>query len=412
VFRALETPAQTLPPPREIFHSINRHHIANGLTAFLFAATGPLAILVTVASGGKLSEADIGSWLFAAYGLAGVLSMSASLAFRQPLGLAWTIPGTLLLTAAFDHLSFQEILGAYWATGGVLTVLGCTGWVGHIMRQIPLPIVMGMVAAVFLPFGLNIIAAFGTSPWVAGITVVSFIGVSLSPALTRHVPPVLAALIPGAVAVVGLGEIHLQEGMTLALAAPILYVPHFSWRAMLELVLPLVITVIATQNAQGSAVLMAAGYTPPINTLTLLCGLGSCLFALFGSVPTCVTGPANAILVSTGPRGTHYIGGLVFGLCMLAFGVFSPTMTRLALALPLSFIGLIGGLAMLHVLRSAFNVAFSTHFQLGALVAFLVTLADVQIFHIGAAFWGLTGGFLTSWLLEREAFRTLWGTDQ
>jgi benzoate membrane transport protein len=66
-----------------------------------------------VASGGKLSEADIGSWLFAAYGLAGGLSMSASLAFRQPLGLAWTIPGTLLLTAAFDHLSFQEILGAY-----------------------------------------------------------------------------------------------------------------------------------------------------------------------------------------------------------------------------------------------------------------------------------------------------------
>jgi benzoate membrane transport protein len=58
---------------------------------------------------------------------------------------------------------------------------------------------------------------------------------------------------------------------------------------------------------------------------------------------------------------------------------------------------------MLHVLRSAFNVAFSTHFQLGALVAFLVTLADIQICHIGAPFWGLVGGFLTSWLLERQA---------
>jgi predicted benzoate:H+ symporter BenE len=32
------------------------------------------------------------------------------------------------------------------------------------MHRIPLPIVMGMVAAVFLPFGLNIIAAFGISP--------------------------------------------------------------------------------------------------------------------------------------------------------------------------------------------------------------------------------------------------------
>jgi benzoate membrane transport protein len=102
---------------------------------------------------------------------------------------------------------------------------------------------------------------------------------------------------------------------------------------------------------------------------------------------------------------------MVFGLCMVVFGVFSPTATRLALALPLSFIGLVGGLAMLHVLRSAFNVAFSTQFQLGALVAFLVTLSDVQILHIGAAFWGLVCGFLTSWLLEREAFQTLWDTS-
>jgi benzoate membrane transport protein len=331
------------------------------------------------------------------------LSLSTSLAFRQPLGLAWTIPGTLLLSTAFDHLRFQDILGAYWATGGVLTVLGCTGWVGRLMRHMPLPIVMGMVAAVFLPFGLNIISAFGISPWVAGITVVSFVGVSMNAALTRHLPPVLAALIPGAVAVMVSGDIHFPEGMTVAVAVPRLYVPHFSPRAMVELVIPLTITVVAIQNAQGNAVLMAAGYTPPLNTLTLLCGLGSCLFALFGSVPTCIAGPANAMLVSTGSRGTHYLGGVVFGLCMLIFGVFSPTATRLALALPLSFIGLLGGLAMLHVLRSAFNVAFSTHFQLGALVAFLVTLADIQLCHIGAPFWGLVGGFLTSWLLERQA---------
>jgi benzoate membrane transport protein len=242
---------------------------------------------------------------------------------------------------------------------------------------------------------------------VAAVTVASFVGASLSPGITRHVPPVLAALIPGAVAVVVCGEIHGQSALTLAVAVPHLYAPHFSLRAMLELVLPLVVTVVATQNAQGSAVLLAAGYRPPINTLTLLCGLGSCLFALFGSVPTCVTGPANAILVSAGVRGTHYIGGIVFGLCMLVFGVFAPTATRLALALPLSFIGLIGGLAMLHVLRNAFNVAFSTHFQLGALVAFLITLADVQIYHIGAPFWGLAGGFGTSWLLERQAFHVL-----
>lgn len=407
---ALESPVHPMPRPREILGSFSRHHMSNGLTAFLFSASGPLAILITVATRGGLSEADISSWLFAGYGLAGVLSIWASLVFRQPLGLAWTIPGTLLLSTALDHLSFAEVIGAYWAVGIALTALGYSGWIGRIMHRIPLPIVMGMVAAVFLPFGLNIVTAFGTSPWTAVVTVGCFIVVSRSSAIVRHVPPVLAALVPGAIVVVALGEVQFRETMTLALASPVVYTPQFSLQALLELVIPLSVTVIAIQNAQGSAVLVSAGYTPPINMLTLLCGFGSCVFALFGSVPTCVTGPANAILCSAGSRGTRYIGGLVFGVCMILFGVFSPTATRLVLGLPFSFVGLVGGLAMLPVLRNTFNAAFSAQFQLGALVSFLVTLSDIELFHIGAAFWGLVCGFLASWLLEQEAFRALWET--
>ena len=408
----LESPAHTMPHLRDIRAHCSRQHLANGLTAFLFAATGPLAILITVATRGGLSEAEISSWLFAAYGLAGVLTLGASLAFRQPLGLAWTIPGTLLLSTAFDHLSFAEIIGAYWVVGLLLTVLGCTGWVGRIMRRIPLPIVMGMVAAVFLPFGLKIITAFGVSPWVAIVTVGSFLLVSRSATVTRHLPPVLAALVPGTIMVVVIGQVQLQGTMTVLIASPLLHTPQFSLQAVLELVIPLTITVIAIQNAQGHAVLISAGYNPPINMLTLLCGLGSCLFALFGSVPTCVTGPANAILVNSGTRGTHYVAGLVFGGCMILFGVFAPMATRVTLALPLSFIGLLGGLALLPVLRGAFNAAFSTQFQLGALMAFMVTLSDVQILNIGAAFWGIVAGCATSWLLEREAFSALWDHDE
>ena len=188
---------------------------------------------------------------------------------------------------------------------------------------------------------------------------------------------------------------------------PLLYAPHFSVQALAELVLPLMIAVLAAQNAQGFAVLIAAGHRPPINTLTLLCGLGSCVFAVFGSVPTCVTGPANAILVSSGPRDSQYLGALVFGLCMALFGLLAPMATRLALALPVSFISLIGGLAILPVLRSAFSIAFSTRCQLGALVAFLITVADIPILHIGAPFWGLIGGFATSCLLETADLRAL-----
>jgi benzoate membrane transport protein len=59
---------------------------------------------------------------------------------------------------------------------------------------------------------------------------------------------------------------------------------------------------------------------------------------------------------------------------------------------------------MLRVLQTAFSVSFGGKFTLGALVTFLVTVADVPIFNIGAAFWGLVFGFAAAWLLERKDF--------
>ena len=67
--------------------------------------------------------------------------------------------------------------------------------------------------------------------------------------------------------------------------------------------------------------------------------------------------------------------------------------------------GVLAGLAMLRVLQAAFVTSFKDRFTLGALVAFLVTVADVGVWNIGAAFWGLLAGIAVSWLLERGDFR-------
>jgi hypothetical protein len=48
--------------------------------------------------------------------------------------------------------------------------------------------------------------------------------------------------------------------------------------------------------------------------------------------------------------------------------------------------------------------AFKERFSLGALLAFLVTVAEVPLLNVGAAFWGLVSGFAISWLLERSDF--------
>jgi len=41
---------------------------------------------------------------------------------------------------------------------------------------------------------------------------------------------------------------------------------------------------------------------------------------------------------------------------------------------------------------------------LGSLVTFLVTVADVPLWNISAAFWGLVFGIATAWWLERGDF--------
>lgn len=94
------------------------------------------------------------------------------------------------------------------------------------------------------------------------------------------------------------------------------------------------------------------------------------------------------------------------GVLALAFGLASPIFTHLMLATPAAFIAALAGLAMLRVLQTAFVVSFRDRFSLGALVAFVVTVANVPIASIGAPFWGLVFGFALSWLLERGEFRS------
>ena len=74
------------------------------------------------------------------------------------------------------------------------------------------------------------------------------------------------------------------------------------------------------------------------------------------------------------------------------------------LATPKAFIATLGGLAMLRVLQTAFVASFRTTHTFGALMTFVVTVANVPIFNIGAPFWGLVIGFLCSKLLEPGDF--------
>jgi len=391
----------------EILSGFGGIYFVNALVAFIFAASAPVAIILTAGAVGGLSEADLASWLFGSFFINALISLAFCLIYRQPLVFFWTIPGTVLVGQALDHLSFAEVIGTYYATGLLMLVLGLTGWMRRFMNLVPMPIVMAMVAGVFLQFGLNLIFALRDGIWIAGPMTAVFILFSALPALGRRVPPMIATLIVGVIAVLVLGEFNPSGASTATIASPILYAPEFSWAAIVEMVIPLAITVLVAQNAQGFAVLETSGHKPPVDAVTAACGAGSMVAAMVGTVSTCLTGPVNAILASGGEREKHYVGGVIVALLGLAFGIFSPVVTRFMLATPKVFIAALAGLALVRVLERAFVISFQGSFTLGAAVAFLITVADVPIFSIGAPFWGLVIGFVVSWALERDDFRAL-----
>ena len=80
-----------------------------------------------------------------------------------------------------------------------MLVLGLTGWVKQIMDRLPMPIVMGMVAGVFVQFGLDWIRAFESDLFLVAAMTVTFFVLTAVPRLQKMVPPMIAVLVVGIV---------------------------------------------------------------------------------------------------------------------------------------------------------------------------------------------------------------------
>src|SRR4029079_10270281 len=119
----------------------------------------------------------------------GVISIAFCWFYRQPLVLLWSIPGSVLVGPALGHPAFREVIGAYLATGVLMLLLGLSGWVRRAMQALPMPVVMAMVAGVFLRFGVDLVHAFRDDLWVAAPMTLVFFVVGAWPRLARALPP-------------------------------------------------------------------------------------------------------------------------------------------------------------------------------------------------------------------------------
>jgi benzoate membrane transport protein len=405
---AIEAPSERSAGPLSFVRDLTATHAANAVIGFAFAVSGPMAIILAAAAKGRLDEAEIASWIFGALFANGILTILFSCIYRMPLVFFWTIPGTVLVGQGFAKSQFAEIVGAFLVTGILMTALAVLGLVRRVMDALPLPVVMGMVAAVFLPFGFGWLTALHSDLVIAGPMTAAFLILSALPTRYALIPPLLGALAVGLVTLALLNGVPIT-GLVLdqsALARPLVTQPAFSPTALIELVIPLVITVLMVQNGQGIAILTNAGHRPPVNAIAFGCGVWSTALAPIGCVSTCLTGPVNAILTSGGARATQWTGAVVVGLLAIGFGAIAPAFTRAMLAAPPAFIATLAGLAMLRVLQSAFAAAFGGRYTLSALIAFLVSLGGVPLLNIGAPFWGLVAGLLVARTIERGDGRT------
>lgn len=391
---------------REVPRDFSLGSLANGLIAWLFGVTGPLLIVLQAATQGRLNSAQVTSWIFGIYVIPGVLTLLQALVFRQPIGYAFSIPGAVLVGATLVHHSLSQVIGAYIVTGILIFLLGVSGLVGKVMKFLPMPVMMGMVSGVLLPFGVGLFKAVLSSPVVNGVPLLVFLLLSFTPGLAKKFPPILGAILATACTLYFSHALHIHE-VSLGVATPHFYAPSWNLSTIGQLVLPLILTVIAIQNAQGIAVLESEQYDPPIDSMTRWSGIGSLVASFFGAHTSCIAGPMTALLASdeSGPKQSKYTAAIVLSILSILFGLFAPFAASIPTMIPISTISMLGGLAMISVLTDSLHKSFEGRFKKSALFSFLITVSGITILHIGAPFWGLIGGTCVSFVFERRDYQ-------
>ncbi len=372
-----------------------------GVVAAIFGCSGPALIVIGAAKGGNLTEGQTVAWLLAIYGLGGLISLIMALYYKIPVTGAYSIPGAALVAGALAIFPFEQAVGAFLMAGLMVFLLGITGVIGRVMRWLPMPIVMAMIAGALIRFGIGAVTSIEKLPIVVGSATLAFF---LSMRFLKTVPPVLSALVVGLIAVALTGSFGGGE-QVISFVAPEFTAPVFTLDAFLAIAVPLAVLVIGAENAQAIGVLYAEGYRPPINAMTVISGLGGIAAGFIGGHNANIAGPMTAICSSDQAgedREGRYAATVLNGILFAAFGIFAGVAVPLIMALPGPLIGAVAGLAMITVLLSAFQAAFDRKagYQIGAFVALIVAMSNISFFSISAPFWSLLAGALVSLLIE------------
>lgn len=394
-----------------ISENLNSKTITAGIVATIFGCTGPALIIIDSATRAGFNEVQIVSWLFGVYFFGGLLGILLSLYYKLPLCGAWSIPGAALLGTALVGVPYNAAAGAFIMAGFIVLLVGLSGMIGKIMRWLPLPIIMAMIAGAMLRFGTGIIhsifmrdaetGVFESTSLIIGLA--TMFGFLIMSKISNKISPVLSALVLGFIAALMTGETNFGAD-SFGFIAPGLVMPSFQLNTVLSISLPLAIMVIGAENSQAIGVMLSQKYTPPANSMTIFSGIGGMVAGMFGGANANIAGPMTAICSSKEAGDKlegRYVSAVVNGISFGVFGLFAGWALGLIRALPGSLISILAGVAMINVLVQSFDLAFSTgKYKIGAFFALSIAASGLTIMKIGAPFWAMLFGVIISLLAD------------
>ncbi|WP_218659228.1 benzoate/H(+) symporter BenE family transporter [Citrobacter portucalensis] len=365
--------------------------VLSGFVAVLVGYASSAAIIWQAALAAGATTGQIAGWM-TALGLAmGVSTLALTLWYRAPVLTAWSTPGAALLVTGLQGVSIQDAIGVFIVANALIVLCGITGLFARLMKIIPHSLASAMLAGILLRFGLQAFNSLNSELILCGSMLLAWL--VLKVIAPRYA--VIAAMLVGIAIALVKGDI-VTDGFNLSPVLPAFIAPHFSLAHSISIALPLFLVTMASQNAPGIATMKASGYSLPVSPLIVFTGLLALLFSPFGVYSICIAAITAAICQSPEAHpdvNRRWLAAAAAGVFYILAGVFGGSVTGLMAALPVSWIQMLAGLALLGTISgSLFQALHNEAERDAAIVTFLVTASGLTVFGVGSAFWGLVVG--------------------
>lgn len=389
------------PNPSSVPLRVNdlAHPAVAGLISVIVNYGGTFILVFQAARIAGLSPELTASWVWSVSIGVGLTGLFLSWRHREPIITAWSTPAAAFLVTALAATPYAEAVGAYMLSAAAFVVLGLSGCFEKVIRLIPPGIAAGLLAGILLQFGIGAFGGASTDPVLVGLLVAAY--VVLKRLSARYA--VVGILVIGLAYLLAQGRVDLS-GLHLTPAMPVLTMPEFTLNAALSVALPLFLITLTGQYMPGMLVLRNDGFTASANPIVTVTGLGSLVMAPFGSHAFNLAAITAAI--ATG-REAHedpskrWIAGIAAGAFYVLVGVFGVTLAAVFMAFPPAFITTLAGLALLGTIGGSLAGAMADpSSREAALITFLASAANITMFGIGGAFWGLVIGLAASVVLN------------